>query len=64
MKWVENKCDDTGGIFIILAGGDINSRVRMHRSDSRDLVVSRHSPGKHAAALGPVAKDRGPTYYC
>eukprot|EP00959_Pyramimonas_sp_CCMP1952_P321486 6727222-Pyramimonas_sp.AAC.1 len=57
MKWVEDKCDDTGGRSTIIVGGDINSQLGMHRSDSRDLVVSGHSSGKHAAALGPVAKE-------
>eukprot|EP00959_Pyramimonas_sp_CCMP1952_P234594 4901678-Pyramimonas_sp.AAC.1 len=29
----------------------------MHRSNNRDLVVSRRCSGKHAASLGPVAKE-------
>eukprot|EP00959_Pyramimonas_sp_CCMP1952_P019088 403347-Pyramimonas_sp.AAC.1 len=57
MKWVEEKCDDTGVRSTIIVGGDTNSQLGMHRSDSRDLVVSGHSSTKHAAALGPVAKE-------
>eukprot|EP00959_Pyramimonas_sp_CCMP1952_P403564 8456697-Pyramimonas_sp.AAC.1 len=57
VTWAEEQCDDTGGRSTIIVRGGINGQLGTLRSDSRNLVLSERSSGKHTAALGPVAKE-------